>query len=218
MREKVAIFYVEDKEYKTACENGSTEISVEYMTDYNDDLEKMDFILIGNNNQYILRNFWQLNENNLTYTSCLIKKGTDISLQAVSTLCYQFIMNIRLDVHKDSYIKMWFFNKGLKSIEYDIKGIIACIDFIEGIMTVNDFMKQLVHLEQKLDVFHFQSINAVIKRFGWKNQCDENQKKVVDTIRQECLKMESLIKNKKEWGNIWRAAYRIHNLPDLFIR
>ena len=75
MRKKVAIFYVEDKEYKTACENGSTEISVEYMTDYNDDLEKMDFILIGNNNQYILRNFWQLNENNLTYTSCLIKKG-----------------------------------------------------------------------------------------------------------------------------------------------
>lgn len=218
MREKVACFYVADREYKIACENGSTEISIEYMTDYNIDLKKMDFILICNKNQYVLRNFWQLNEKNLTYTSCLIKNGTDISLQAVSTLCYEFIMHIRLDAYRDTHTKTWFFLKDLKSVEYNIKGIVACIDFIEGIITAQQFMEQLVDLEQKFDDFCFQSTNALIQKCGWNNQCDENQKKVIDTIRQECLKMENLLKNKKEWRNIWQVAYGIHNLPDLFVQ
>ncbi len=58
------------------------------------------------------------------------------------------------------------FNKDLKSIEYDIKGIIACIDFIEGIMTVNDFMKQLVHLGAKIRCISF-SINKCSDKKIW---------------------------------------------------
>ncbi len=218
MREKVAIFYVADKEYKIACENGSTEIPIEYVMDYDVDLEKMDFILICNENQYILRNFWQLDEKDLTYTSCLVQNGTDISLQAVSALCYECIMHIRLDGYRDTHTKTWFFLKGLKSVEYNIKGIVACIDFIEGIITKEHFMQQLVELEQNLDVFPFQSTNAIIQKCGWNNQCDENQKKVIDTIRQECFKMERLLENKKEWGAIWQVAYGIHNLPCLLVR
>lgn len=218
MREKVAIFYVADKEYKIACENGSTEIPIEYVMDYDVDLEKMDFILICNENQYILRNFWQLDEKDLTYTSCLVQNGTNISLQAVSALCYECIMHIRLDGYRDTHTKTWFFHKGLKSVEYNIKGIVACIDFIEGIITKEHFMQQLVELEQNLDVFPFQSTNAIIQKCGWNNQCDENQKKVIDTIRQECFKMERLLENKKEWGAIWQVAYGIHNLPCLLVR
>lgn len=218
MREKVAIFYVADKEYEIACENENTEIPIEYVTDYPIDLEKMDFILICNDNKYILRNFWQLYEKNLTYTSCLVQNGTDISLQSVSALCYECIMHIRLDAYRDTYTKTWFFLKGLEGVKYNIEGIVACIDFIEGVITEKDFMKQIVKLEQELEPFPFQSINAVIKKCGWNNQCDENQKKVIDIIRQECLKMECLLKNKKEWKNIWQAAYRIHNLPCLLVR
>ena len=45
-----------------------------------------------------------------------------------------------------------------------------------------------------------------------------NQKGGVDTIRQECFKMERLLENKKEWGAIWQVAYGIHNLPCLLVR
>ena len=216
MRETVACFYVADKEYKIACKNGSTQIPVEHITDFHFDLEKMDFILICNENQYILRNFWQLHEKNLTYTSCLVQNGTDISLQAVSALCYEFIMHIRLD--GDIHTKTRFFLKDLKSVECNKKGIVACIDLIEGLITAQHFMKQLDELVQELDTFAFQSVNAVIQKCGWNNQCDENQKKVIDTIRQECLKIECLLKNKKEWKKIWQVAYGIHNLPCLLVR
>lgn len=43
----------------------------------------------------------------LNLSSCLVKTGTDISLQAVSALCYEFIMHIRLDAYRDTHTKMW---------------------------------------------------------------------------------------------------------------
>ena len=57
MRESVAVFYVNAKDYGTACNYGSTEILVQYMENYSTDMEKMDFIIICNNDKFILKNF-----------------------------------------------------------------------------------------------------------------------------------------------------------------
>lgn len=216
MRESVAVFYVNAKDYETACSYGSTEIPVQYIENYSTDMEKMDFIIICNNDKFILKNFWQLDGNKLLYTSCFAENGTNIPLQAVSILCYESIMHIR----HGAYINRSFFLKNfpLKNIEYNIKIILSCIDLIEGVIQPGFFMEQLVILEQNTEDFYFKSINAVIKKYGWNNKCGAGCKKAAGEIRQGCYNMINLLKNKRECKNVWKAAYSIHNLPILLIK
>lgn len=213
MHEDVAVFYVNTKDYETACNCGSTEISVQHMENYSTDIEKMDFILIYNNDNYILKNFWKLDGNKLLYTSCFAGNRTNIPLQAVSILCYESIMHIR----HGAYTNKSFFLKNfpLKNTEYNIKIILNCIDLIEGVIQPDFFMQQLVVLEQNTQDFYFKSTNAVIKKYGWNCQCSKDQQKAAEKIRQECYNMADMLKNKRKWKNIWKTAYNIHNLPSL---
>ena len=114
-----------------------------------------------------------------------------------------------------------FVMKGILDVDIksdNIKIILSCIDLIEGVIQPGFFMEQLVILEQNTEDFYFKSINAVIKKYGWNNKCGAGFKKAAGEIRQGCYNMINLLKNKREWKNIWKAAYNIHNLPILLIK
>ena len=89
-----------------------------------------------------------------------------------------------------------------------------CIDLLEEKISINHFLDGLNTLTKDDVKYNFQSSEIILKSYPWNVRLNEHSREAIEKLRYATAEIKKCIGDKKEWRNIWRIAYRVHNEPD----
>lgn len=204
--------YVSPEYYETVKECSSRNIPFIRLSD-SQPVKQMDFVVFTDfQGNETMRNMLEINGNKVFYTDCLNTSHTgEFPLTAVLTNLYQSILHIRHGAYTDHKI---FLNKfPIDMVRHELCIIRLCTDLLGEMIDIKQFTAQLETLTLEDENYCFVSTKAIMEQYLWEYKQNELSKKALNQIRQGIAEMEQCLENKKEWRNIWRIAYGIHNAP-----
>lgn len=213
MREKLLKIFVDADNYRVVHSSSSKVVEFIGLSD-NQPIKKVDFIVfVDEDGNEILKNMWEITDHTVYYTCnpLNMKDFWDFPLIVVLTHLYESIMHLR----HGAFTEKNYFKKGfsLDMVKYEVCMMELCVDLLDEQIEVDQFLKELHRLTIHHEDYCLESSEAIMKSYPWAYRKDECSQKEIETIRFAIGEMKRCIGNKKEWRNIWKLAYGIHNEP-----
>lgn len=207
MRDRLLKFHVDTKTYESVQASGCDKV---HFISKSDDLpiKKMDFIVFTDNKgNEQLRNFWELSGNTIHYTSDMLNGCKDFTLAVVLTNLYECIMQLRHGTYTEK-----------KQIHHEVQLITLCLELLDEHISITQFIEELCYLTAEDENYWFKSSAVILKQYAWCIKPNEQVQKSIEKIRLAVSEINGCLNNKKDWHNIHRLAYSVHNEPAAIYR
>lgn len=210
MRDRLLKISVDSKHYEVVHTSFCGIVEFMSMSDH-ETIRQGDFIVFtdGNRNES-LRNMWEVADTHVHFTS-VMNISENFSLIVVLTNLYESIMHLRHGAFTEK--KFFVNNFPIEMVEREVCIIQLCTDLLEGTIYVNQFIDELEVLTENDTEYCLEASAAIMKMYPWHCALNEYGREAIGKLRRTTAQIRSCMCNKREWRNIWKLAYSIHNEP-----